>query len=144
MPEASPAVQVPLEPADAPAPPPPQPDRIPDGDQVPTVDGLMAAYGRTSEPQPTRDAIPAAFKGTRQPEQPKPATPPPVAPQPRPWFAGPQAREVEPEFSDEAWDEFCVGFRFNTLKWNVRRLGPEPGNPDCRAPKEVLRRNGLL
>jgi hypothetical protein len=84
-----------------------------------------------------REQILAAFARNRTP--PQPAKPP--APQPRP--AVRQAGPAEPEFSDAAWDEFCAGFRFGTLKWNTRRLGPEPFQPGCRAPKHILKRNGL-
>jgi hypothetical protein len=42
-----PAVSAPPDHENAPAPPPPQRDRVPNSDQVSTVDGLIAAYGRT-------------------------------------------------------------------------------------------------
>jgi hypothetical protein len=87
-----------------------------------------------------REQILAAFARSRTPPQPapQPQAPRPAPPQPRP------QRQAEPEpISDEAWDEFCAGFRFGTFKWNVRRLGPEPGDPDCKVPRHILRRNGL-
>ena len=166
----APAVQVPSEPADAPAASPGAPiDDLGELHQTAAglmrevgglvdVPGLLAqvveGHGGIEKPPETMAAAPAvaddrnpvaddreqilaAFARNRTP--PQPAKPP--APQPRP--AVRQAGPAEPEFSDAAWDEFCAGFRFGTLKWNTRRLGPGPFQPGCRAPKHILKRNGL-
>ena len=85
--------------------------------------------------EPTRDSILAAFARNRVPPQPVPQ---PV-PQPRP----PQ-RQAEPEpTSDDGWEEIIAGFMAGTVNWNVRRFGPEPGQPGCRAPRNILRSFGL-
>ena len=81
--------------------------------------------------EPTRDSILAAFARNRVPPQP--------VPQPRP-----AVRQAEPEpISEEGWEEIIAGFMAGMVHWNVRRLGPEPGHPDCRAPRNILRSFGL-
>jgi hypothetical protein len=136
------AVQVPTEPENASTVPPSQPDANP-GDG-PAIGAEPAAADAKPPAEPTRASILAAFNRKEPlPERAAPPTmsPRPTPPQPRPTQR--QAGPVEPEFSDAAWDEFCAGFRFGTLKWNTRRLGPEPFQPGCRAPKHILKRNGL-
>jgi hypothetical protein len=41
------------------------------------------------------------------------------------------------------WDEFVGGYRAGRIEWNTARLGPKPGEPECRAPAEVLREHGF-
>jgi hypothetical protein len=41
------------------------------------------------------------------------------------------------------WDEFVGGYRAGLIQWNTARLGPQPGEPGCRAPAEVLREHGF-
>jgi hypothetical protein len=41
------------------------------------------------------------------------------------------------------WDEFVGGYRAGLIRWNTARLGPQPGEPGCRAPAEVLREHGF-
>jgi len=136
--EASPATPPAPEPENASTAPPPQPDAMPAN--CPAIGAEPAAVDAKPPAEPTRASILAAFAQDRTP--PQPAKPPP--PQPRPH------RQTEPEpiiddvWDDDAWDEFCVGFRYGTLKWNRRRLGPEPLEPGCRVPKHVLKRNGLV
>jgi hypothetical protein len=65
----------------------------------------------------------------------------PSLPQPRP--AQRQAGPIEPEMTEEAWEELISGFVAGNVNWNVRRLGAEPGSPDCQAPRSVLKRHGL-
>jgi len=139
--EPSPAVQAPPQPETAQAVPPVMPAAYPDDD--PAIDPATEAppVRHVGTPEPSRDSILAAFARNRvapQPvQQPRPAE--------RPWFApGPEAQPQEAEFSDEAWEEFCVGFRFGTFDWNRHRLGPPPGERGCRCPAEILRRNGIL
>jgi hypothetical protein len=53
-------------------------------------------------------------------------------------------RQPEPErISDDGWEEIIAGYKAGMVHWNVRRLGPEPGQPGCRAPRNVLRGFGL-
>ena len=40
------------------------------------------------------------------------------------------------------WHEFVGGYRAGHIQWNTARLGPEPGEPGCRASAEVLREHG--
>jgi hypothetical protein len=124
--EASPAVQVPPEPENAPAPSPPQPDHIPDGN--------AGDLGIEAPDQPTRDSILAAFARNRVPPQ-------PVEPPPRPPER--QAERQTEAISQEGWEELVAGYRAGVVNWNVRRLGPEPGQPGCRAPRDILRSFGL-
>ena len=124
--EPSPAVSVTPEQENSSTVPPAQPDRIPDG--IPT----------TAYVAPTRESVLAAFARNR--------TPPPPAPQPRPAQPQPRPPErlAEPEpISDEGWEELIAGFMAGMVNWNVRRLGPEPGQPGCRAPRNILRSFGL-
>ncbi len=45
--------------------------------------------------------------------------------------------------SDEGWEELVAGFMAGMVNWSVGRLGPEPGQPNCRAPRHILRSFGL-
>src|SRR5712672_2190961 len=128
--EPSPAIQPAPEQESASAVPPAQPDRLP---EVETVSVSPEEPDQMAPSEPTRDSILAAFARNRVPPQPAPQ-PQPV-PQPRP----PQ-RQAEPEpISEEGWEEIIAGFMAGTVNWNVRRLGPEPGQPGCRAPRHILR-----
>jgi hypothetical protein len=40
------------------------------------------------------------------------------------------------------WDEVVAGYAAGNVEWNRSRLGPRPGEPNCRAPAEVLKENG--
>ena len=119
----------------APAPSPPQPETSPNDEPGPMAATLLADYAMPDAEavsisplgEPMRDSILAAFARNRVPPQP--------VPQPRP----PQ-RQAEPEpISEEGWEEIIAGFMAGTVNWNVRRLGPEPGQPGCRAPRHILR-----
>jgi len=134
--EPSPAVpKVPAAPENAPAVPPAQPVANPD-------DGPAGSAG-AAEPlhvvdadrigSPSRESILAAFNRNRTPPQPAPQ---PV-PQPRP-----PERQAE-QISDEGWEELIAGFMAGMVNWNTRRFGPEPGQPGCRAPRNILRSFGL-
>jgi hypothetical protein len=138
--EAPAAVSAPLEPESAPASSPPQPGANPN-------DGPAGSAG-AAEPlhvvdadrigSPSRESILAAFARNRVPPQPvapQPRPPEPV-PQPRPQR---QAAPAEPQMSEEAWEELVAGYVAGNVNWNVRRLGPEPGQPNCRAPRHILR-----
>jgi hypothetical protein len=99
-------------------------------------DDILRAFKRNgsaaSQPQPA-PAQPA--NAQRAPSEPQPT---------RVWFAGSrEPRRESTEFTNEAWEEFVAGFRYGTLKWNRARLGPEPGNSGCRAPRHILPSFGL-
>jgi hypothetical protein len=97
-------------------------------------------------PASGRAAVLAAFSRNRTPPSPQPASPQP------PRQAPPQARQAErqderpPErqpISREGWEEFVSGFVAGNVNWNVKRLGAPPGDPNCRAPRDLLRSFGL-
>jgi len=51
---------------------------------------------------------------------------------------GPPERQAErhPEaIGREDWEELVAGFVAGNVKWNGKRLGAEPGQPGCRAPR---------
>jgi hypothetical protein len=99
----------------------------------PTTEAPPAPHIGT--PEPTRDSILAAFARNRTPPQ---SAPQPV-PQPRP-----TERQAVPEaISDDGWDELIAGFMAGTVNWSARRLGPPPGDRNCRAPRHILRSFGL-
>jgi hypothetical protein len=54
-----------------------------------------------------------------------------------------QVELAEPKMSDEGWEELISGYVAGNVNWNVRRLGAPPGDPNCRAPRDVLRSFGL-
>jgi hypothetical protein len=94
------------------------------------------AVSRSPLGESTRDSILAAFARNRVPPQP--------VPQPQPSQPRPPQRQAEREpISEEGWEEIIAGFMAGMVHWNVRRLGPEPGHPDCRAPRNILRSFGL-
>jgi hypothetical protein len=39
------------------------------------------------------------------------------------------------------WGEVVAGFKAGNVTWN-RALGPQPGQPGCKVPAEVLREHG--
>jgi hypothetical protein len=117
--EASTAVQVPPEPETAQAVPSAHGNAMPDVETVSTCPG-----------ESTRESVLAAFARNRIPPQP--------APQPRPPQRRAEPAEPEP-ISQEGWEELIAGFMAGNVNWNVRRLGPEPGQPGCRAPRHILR-----
>jgi hypothetical protein len=41
------------------------------------------------------------------------------------------------------WEEVVAGYVAGNVDWNRSRLGPRPGEPNCRAPAEVLEENGF-
>jgi hypothetical protein len=95
---------------------------------APPDDGAPVAAGR--------EQVLAAFARNRTP-------PPLAAPQPAQQHPQPE-RQPEPErISDDGWEEIIAGYKAGMVHWNVRRLGPEPGQPGCRAPRNVLRGFGL-
>jgi len=136
--EAAPATSPPPDLENAPAVPPPQPDRVPDGNAGnPGIEALA---------QPTRESILGSFLRNRP--QPQPAAPPPApprSPQPQPRPPERQAeRRAEPEpLNDAAVDELLAGYAVGNLAWPRRQLGPKPGEPGCRIPLAVLKRNRL-
>jgi hypothetical protein len=83
----------------------------------------------TADAAPTRESVLAAFARNRVPPHP--------APQPVPQPPPPE-RQAE-QISDEGWEELIAGFMAGMVNWNRRRLGPEPGQPGCRAPRHILR-----
>jgi hypothetical protein len=128
----------------APAPSPPQPETSPNDEPGPMAATLLADYAmpdaeavsRSPLGESTRDSILAAFARNRVPPQP--------VPQPQPSQPRPPQRQAEREpISEEGWEEIIAGFMAGMVHWNVRRLGPEPGHPDCRAPRNILRSFGL-
>jgi hypothetical protein len=116
-------------------------DRCPSGDSVaePASDPPEAAAPPGAV---GREQVLAAFARNRTPASPEPAAPQPRPPE-RPWFVGPKAPQPKSEMTEEAWEELISGFVAGNVNWNARRLGPEPGNPGCRAPQSVLRRYRL-
>jgi hypothetical protein len=121
--------------------------RIPDDetDWVDIADPIAPepAEAVTAAPgQPTRELVLASFMRSRP--QPQPAAPQPAhQPQPRP---PERPRQVEPEqerLSEAAIDELLAGYAVGNLAWPRRQLGPKPGEPGCRIPHAVLRRNRL-
>jgi hypothetical protein len=128
--DAAPAIQLAPEPRNVSTASPPMPAANLDDRPAldPPTEAPPAPYVDT--PEPSRESILAAFSRNRVP----PA--PPVL-QPRP-------TEPEPErISDEGWEELIAGYVAGTVNWNTRRLGPEPGDPNCRAPRHILRSFGL-
>ncbi len=104
----------------------------PDDGVPPPDDGVPVAVGR--------DAVLAAFKRNRAPPSPQPASP-----QPRPavrQVERPPERQAEP-ISREGWEELVSGYVAGNVNWNVKRLGAPPGDPNCRAPRDLLRSFGL-
>jgi hypothetical protein len=89
----------------------------------------------------TRDSILAAFARNRVPPQPVAPQPRPAQPQPRPPER--QAERQTEAISQEGWEELIAGYMAGMVNWNVRRLGPEPGQPGCRAPRNILKSFGL-
>jgi hypothetical protein len=129
--EAAPATQEPPALVDAPATPPPQP--------AAPSNGNAGINPTTADVAPTRESVLAAFARNRVPPQPVAPQPRPAQPQPRP-----PERRTEPEpISDESWEELIAGFMAGMVNWNTRRLGPEPGQPGCKAPRNILRSFGL-
>jgi hypothetical protein len=158
----------PPEPESAPAVPPAQPDAMPDNrpangpepaavdakppvkaskEMPPSPDVAAAAPVVPAVPVPDgRAAVLAAFNRTRTPPSPPPAPPQPPRPAP------PQSRQVQrqverpPErqaISRGGWEELVSGFVAGNVNWNTKRLGAPPGDPDCRAPRDLLRSFGL-
>jgi hypothetical protein len=163
------AMQAPAKPADAPNQVPPEPENA---STVPPANGSRPSCDSAAEPdtvaEPTsdppdskapetaaapvappndggpvavgRDAVLAAFNRNRAPPSPQPAPP-----QPRPavrQVERPPERQAEP-ISREGWEELVSGYVAGNVNWNPRRLGAPPGDPDCRAPRDVLRSFGL-
>jgi hypothetical protein len=125
------ATQAVPEPESAPETPPPQP--------AAPSNGNAGINPTTADVAPTRESVLAAFARNRVPPQPVAPQPRPAQPQPRP-----PERRTEPEpISDESWEELIAGFMAGMVNWNTRRLGPEPGQPGCRAPRNILRSFGL-
>jgi len=54
----------------------------------------------------------------------------------------PPERQAEP-ISREGWEELVSGYVAGNVNWNVKRLGAPPGDPNCRAPRDLLRSFGL-
>ncbi len=135
--EPSPATQPAPEPENASTEPPPQPVANPDdGLEIdPTTEAPPAEHVRAPG-EPSRESILAAFTRNRVPPQP---VAPPSAPQPRPPERPVERRAESEPISDEGWEELIAGFMAGMVNWNRRRLGPEPGQPGCRAPRHILR-----
>jgi hypothetical protein len=51
-------------------------------------------------------------------------------------------RNAKP-FRGGGWEELVSGFVAGNVNWNTKRLGAPPGDPDCRAPRDLLRSFGL-
>jgi hypothetical protein len=81
-----------------------------------------------------RAAVLAAFKRNGTSPQPRPAV--------RQVERTPE-RQAEPPISREGWEELVSGYVAGNVNWNVKRLGAPPGDPNCRAPRDLLRSFGL-
>jgi hypothetical protein len=106
----------------------------------------ILATSKPADQIDARDTILRAFLRNRPQPPPAPQPAPPRSPQPaQPRPPERQAeRRAQPEpISEAAWEEFVAGFMAGNINWNARRLGPEPGQPGCRAPQRILRSFGL-
>jgi hypothetical protein len=132
---ASPPTPTAPEPQNAPAPSSANGSAPPSGDAAelgPTAASLMRKFGKDApEGEPTRESIIAALRRGRT--APQPATPQP----------GPAQRQVEPEITETAFDEYVAGWVAGNLEWPRQMFGPAPGENGCRVPVAVLKRNRL-
>jgi hypothetical protein len=152
--EPSAAVELPPEPGSAPASSAQQPDAIPSDELVPVPEveaeaSAVPAPADDREPiTEGRDAVLARFARGRTPPPPvaeRPVTPQPTQPPPRrspPRPSDPQPQQRQ-NLNDDAIDELVQGWRAGNIAWARQLLGEEPGHPDCRLSRAVLRRNGL-
>jgi hypothetical protein len=50
---------------------------------------------------------------------------------------------IEPEMTEEAWDEITDAYARDLLVWNARTIGPPPDDPESRVPLHIRRRYGF-
>jgi hypothetical protein len=136
------------EPERAPAAPPAQSNGHPGSAETTSPDTIAEPASDPPEAAAPPGAVGraqvlAAFARNRTPPSPQPAPPRPATPQPRPVVRQVERPPERQPISREGWEELVSGYVAGNVNWNVKRLGAPPGDPNCRAPRDLLRSFGL-